>query len=283
MTTEEAARRANEDEPGPATPIRVLVVEDEEPARATLRSLVESDPDLEWVGETWGASSPGEIRRHAPDLVLLDVQMPGMDGFQVLRQLDMPRLPVVIFVTAHDEYAVDAFEVRALDYLLKPFTDARFRQALDQAKELLRTSAATPRTGSPRSIPASPPAPGAGAAVESILRDRLVVREGGRSLVLPRGEIVWIEASGQYVVVHLHGGREYLVRVALAELEDALTPEGFHRIHRSALVNLDAVREIRPRAHGDALVVLADGTEVRLARARRPDFEALLLGPDGTV
>jgi two-component system LytT family response regulator len=260
--------------------LRVLVAEDEPPARATVRELVEADPGLEWVGETWGDSTPGEIRRLQPDLLLLDVQMPGMSGLDVLESLEAEEIPAVIFVTAYDDYAVDAFEVRALDYLLKPFTDERFQEAIGRAKE--RLAAGDPLGG-------PPPAPLRGSrsgeveksAVDAILRDRLIIRDGNRSLVLPREQILWVEASGQYVLVHMDPEGHHLVRVALKELEERLRPWGFFRVHRSAVVNLDSVREIRSLSHGDGLLVLSEGTKVKLSRSRRQGFEAVLLDRHG--
>lgn len=272
MTREERRRSST---------FRVLVAEDEAPARATVRELVEADPELEWVGETWGERTTEEVRRLKPDLVLLDVQMPGMTGFDVLDALGPEEVPEVIFVTAYDEYAVDAFEVRALDYLLKPFTDDRFREAISRAKERLRLSAgdpvhppATPSLRGPRSSDAER------AGVDAVLRDRIILREGGRSLVLPREQILWVEASGQYVVVHMASGEHHLVRGALKELEARLRPWGFFRVHRSAVVNLDSVREIRPRSHGDAVVLLHEGTRIKVSRSRRDEFEALLVDQD---
>lgn len=205
--------------------LRVLVAEDEAPARAAVRELVEADPELEWVGETWGESATEEIRRLQPDLVLLDVQMPGMTGLDVLEALEPEEMPAVIFVTAYDKYAVDAFEVRALDYLLKPFTDERFREAIRRAKERLSTADRV-QPPAPVSLRGSRPSDPEGAAVDAILRDRIVIQEGGRSLVLPREQILWIEASGQYVVVHMASGAHHLVRVALKELEERLRPWG---------------------------------------------------------
>lgn len=263
------------------SPFRVLVAEDEEPARDTLRALVEADPDLRWVGETWGERTTEEIRRLRPHLVLLDIQMPGMDGFQVLESLEPDERPAVIFVTAYDEYAVDAFEVRALDYVLKPFTDARFREAVERAKERLATAGHPGPPAPPAGLGRRPDSPAPElAAVDAILRDRLVIREGSRSLVLPREDVLWIEASGQYVVAHMREGDHYLVRIALGTLEEQLRPWGFFRVHRSGLVNLDGVREVRPLSHGDGLVVLSDGTEVKLSRSRREEFEAVLFRRD---
>lgn len=266
------------DERSRPSTFRVLVAEDEAPARAAVRELVEADPELEWVGETWGERTIEAIRRLEPDLVLLDVQMPGMNGLDVLDALDAEEMPAVIFVTAYDAYAVDAFEVRALDYLLKPFTDDRFREAIRRAKERL----AVGEQGSwtvPAAVRGAPSPDAVSAAVDAVLRDRLVVQEGGRSLVLPREQILWVEASGQYVVIHMASGGHHLVRLALKELEERLRPWGFFRVHRSAVVNLDSVREVRPLSHGDGLVILQEGTKVKVSRSRRDDFEAVLLDP----
>lgn len=268
-----------EEERRQSSRFRVLVAEDEEPARAAVRELVEADPELEWVGETWGSKTIEEIRRLKPDLVLLDVQMPGMTGLDVLDALEPEEMPAVIFVTAYDKYAVDAFEVRALDYLLKPFTDDRFSEAISRAKERL-SAGDRAQHPSPASLRGSRSSDAGSGAVDAILRDRLVIREGGRSLVLPREQILWIEASGQYVVIHMASDGHHLVRVALREMEARLRPWGFFRIHRSAVVNLDSVREIRPLSHGDALVVLCEGTKVRVSRSRREEFEAVLVEQD---
>lgn len=260
-------------------PIRVMIVEDEAPARATMRMLLEQDPDVSVVGETWGAKAVEDIAAAGPDLIFLDVRMPRMDGFQVLNSLEQTPPPVVVFVTAYEEHAVDAFDVRALDYVLKPFTDQRFQEALVRAKERVRGGAhgledlraqlldlgeralgdARPRTADFRSS------------------DRIVLEDGGTTIVLPPVRVTWIEASGPYVVVHAEG-REYLVRTSLTALEERLAERGFARVHRSAVVNLHQVREVRPISHGDGLIVLRDGTKVKLSRSRRAHFEAVLRG-----
>lgn len=259
--------------------VRVLVAEDEAPARAAARELVEADPELEWIGETWGGTTVEEVRRLEPDLLLLDVQMPGMSGLEVLESLEEDERPAVIFMTAYDKYAVDAFDVRALDYLLKPFTDERFREAVSRAKERLAAGTPSARPPAPHGDSGSDEAENA--AVDAILHDRLVIREGGRFLVLPRERLLWIEASGQYVVIHMVSGAHHLVRVPLKELDERLRSWGFFRVHRSAVVNLDSIREVRPLSHGDALLVLSEGTKVKVSRSRRESFEAMLFDRDG--
>ena len=254
--------------------IRALIAEDEEPARRTLRTLLEADPDIDVVGEVWGAAALEAVRDARPDLLLLDVRMPGMDGFELLSALAPDELPFVVFVTAYDQYAVDAFEVRAIDYLLKPFTDERLRDALARAKERVRLGE---RGGAAAALGRS----GARVRSESAAHvtlsepdaDRLVLREGSRFLAIPHDEISWIEASGLYVQIHTPD-RTHLVRASMKDLARQLGSAGFHRVHRSAIVSLAAVREVRPLSHGDCLVLLADGTKVKLSRSRRDAFEA---------
>jgi len=258
-------------------PIRTLIVDDERQARRILRGLLEADPDIEVVGEAWGADTPGVILETAPDLVLLDVHMPRLDGFDVLAALPPDRVPLVVFVTAYDEHAVRAFEVRAIDYVLKPFTDARLAEALTRAKQALRADdlvrfrAEVQRLLRARAGDeggANERRPGAGDD-----DDRLVFQDGSRTYFLDRDEVDWIEAVGSYVRVHA-GDVSRLVRGTLAALEDELGEAGFFRIHRSALVNLRKVSELRHHSHGDYLVVLVDGTRLKLSRTRRAAFEA---------
>lgn len=263
-------------------PIRVMIVEDEAPARATMRQLLERDPDVVLVGETWGSRAVNDIQSARPDLVFLDVRMPRIDGFTVLRRLDPEALPAVIFVTAWEEHAVEAFEVRALDYVLKPFEDKRFLKALARGKEQVRERGDGPLRARLLSLLEgawSDPPRAPGAALER--SDRIVLEDGGGTVVLPAGRVAWIEASGPYVLVHAEG-REYLVRSSLNALEELLADRDFVRVHRSAVVNLDHVREVRPLDHGDAAIVLRDGTRVKLSRSRRERFEAALKGGGST-
>jgi two-component system LytT family response regulator len=244
---------------GPA-PLRVLLVDDEPPARRRLRALLRDEPGVEIVGECEdGEQAVDAVRRLTPDLLLLDVQMPGLDGFEVIEALGPARRPAVIFVTAYDEYALRAFEVHALDYLLKPFDRARLRDALAHARASI--------------------APGAlGQRLEALLRDvttsrrarRLIVRSRGRVQFVPVEAIDWIESAGHYVT--LHCGREtHLIRDTMTALEGRLDPDRFLRVHRSTFVNVDRIRELQPSFHGEFVVMLRDGTRLQCSRtyARR--------------
>jgi two-component system LytT family response regulator len=251
-----------------------MIVEDEAPARATLRELVEADPDVHVVGETWGERAVAEIDKARPDILFLDVRMPRMDGFDVLAGLQVMPPPVVVFVTAYDEHAVEAFDVSAIDYVLKPFTDERLRSALDRAKERIRSEEVetlhrriVALSRRDRRLPMASLAPSH--------HDRIVLEDGSGTLVLPASAISWIEASGPYVVIHAEG-REHLVRASLASMEERLADRGFIRVHRSAVVGLSHVRRVRPLSHGDAVIVLDDGTKVKLSRSRREGVEAAL-------
>jgi two-component system LytT family response regulator len=220
--------------------IRAIVVDDEPPAREKLRRYLSAEPDVEVVGEAAdGASAAAAIARLAPDVVFLDVVMPGIDGFEVLRRLDSASLPHVVFVTAHDDHALRAFEVNALDYVLKPVDPDRFRQAVARVRE---------RRGRP-------------------LR-RLLVGGPERLQVLDVAAIDWSETGGNYTVLHA-GGHTHTVRQPLTRLLARLDPERFIRIHRTLFVNIDRVREVRPISHGDCAIVLDDGTELTLSRRFR--------------
>jgi len=226
--------------------IRTLVVDDEPLARTNLLVLLRRDPEIEVVGECGsGVDAIRDIHRLTPDLLFLDVQMPGCDGFEVLERLgaDAPR--ATVFVTAFDRYALKAFEVEALDYLLKPFDDARFLRTLARAKEQVRRS--QPET---RGL------------------DRLIVRSAGRVSFLRTSEIDWIEAADYYACLHV-AGRTHLLRRKMSDLERDLDPATFCRIHRSAIVNLHRVRELKLNAAGEYDVVLQDGKQLRLSRRYR--------------
>ena len=262
--------------------IRALIVDDELLARRTVRRLLDYDPDVTVVGECFGAETPETIRRLRPDLIFLDIRMPEMDGLEILAELEPETLPLVIFVTAYDDYALDAFELHALDYLVKPFSDRRLIEALARAKDQIRrreTESAQRRlvqllqsrleraenAGPDREAPPTAGAPGG----------RLALRDGGRILFFRSEEVVWIEADGSYVKLH-HQEGSTLVRTTLSALEEQLDPDRFYRIHRSAIVSLDHVKETRHESHGDYIVVLRDGTELRLTRSRRAAFELQL-------
>ena len=252
--------------------LHVLIVEDEEPARRTLRDLVARRTDVRCVGEAWGRGALDEIRALQPDIVLTDVRMPGMSGLEVLRALQRELgddMPVVVVTTAYEDHALEAFDVRAVDYVLKPFTDERFDRALDRAVRtvrLLRGGLGPPSAGGSRVDP--------GARSTRSTDSRLVLRDGGNTVVVPLQEVRWIEASGPYVTVH--AADEHVVRRSIGSLEEELRDAGFARVHRSALVRLGAVRAVRSLGHGDAVAVLDDGSTVRVSRSRREAFEARL-------
>lgn len=230
---------------------RIVIVDDEPPARDKLRRFVDEDGRARIVGEAGdGLEAVRVIEQERPDIVLLDIQMPELDGFDVLAALEVEPLPHVIFVTAHDEHAVRAFEVRALDYLLKPVDRRRFTDALDRA---LDTPDADPRAAL------------AGASTRPL--ERFLVRVRGRMRLVTVDDVDWIGGADNYVELHA-GGETHLVRGTLREVEARL-PERFVRIHRSAIVNLDRVRELHGWSHGDFLIELRDGTELRLSRRYR--------------
>jgi two-component system LytT family response regulator len=251
---------------GTSPPIRVLIVDDEPLARRRLKGLLARDAEVEVVGScAGGAEALRAARDESPDLIFLDVQMPRMDGFEFLRALGPGRLPRIIFVTAHDQYALRAFDVYALDYLLKPFDDERFGRALGRAKEQLRDQAeAAPDSGVQSLLEAL--------RSESSRLDRVLVKADGRAFFVRTDEIDWVEAEGKYV--RLHAGRQtYLLRAGISELELQLEPKKFLRIHRSTIVNVERIKEMRPWFHGEYEVVLNDGTRLRLSRRYRPKLK----------
>jgi two-component system LytT family response regulator len=249
--------------------IRAMVVDDEPLARETLRLLLSEDPEVEVVGEASGLAAAELILKTRPDLLFLDVHMPEVDGFELLRLIGPNRVPAVIFVTAFDQYALKAFEVHALDYLLKPFDDVRFADTLRRAKERLRGSG-DPLTGALRDLLASR---------ERV--QRFLVRVRDKVVCVQTSDIDWVEAADDYVSIHA-GGKAYLLRETMGDVEKRLDPAQFFRTHRSAIVNVRRVREIHPLFRGDAVVVLADGTQVKLSRTRREEFELALVGGAAT-
>jgi two-component system LytT family response regulator len=266
--------------------LRVLVVDDEPAARATLRLLLEKADGCELVAECGdGSEALAAIRRTRPDLVLLDVQMPEQDGFAVLAALTPEETPAIVFVTAHDVHALRAFEANAVDYLLKPFSDGRFHAALERARERLETEGLATIARRLRALvddvsaAAPPPArtiarePAEGSAEPAA--GRLLVHESGRTRVVRIADIEWIEAADYYSRLHTAEGG-VLLRRSLADLETELDPRRFARVHRSAIVDLHRVSEIRPLFKGDAQLVLASGRQLRLSRRYRAGFLAAL-------
>jgi two-component system LytT family response regulator len=245
--------------------IRALVVDDEPLAREGLVLRLKHEPDVEIVGEAHdGTSAVRALKALAPDLVFLDVQMPDLDGFGVLRAAGVERLPEIVFVTAHEQHALRAFEFSALDYLLKPVAEERLAEALRRARAALGTGEG-PDDRVARLLDFLDQAP---AAAPRYAR-RLVARDRDRHLLVPVEEIAWISAAGNYAELHCAGGRIALVRATLTDLEQRLDPAEFARIHRSTLVRLAGARELAPDAHGDFDLTLDDGTVLPVGRAYR--------------
>jgi two-component system LytT family response regulator len=241
---------------------RALIVDDEPLARRAVRRLLDKHDGIEVVAECGdGESAVRMIRELGPDLVFLDIQMPAMDGFAVLREIGASAMPVTIFVTAHDRFAVQAFDAHAVDYLLKPIARARFELALTRAEQRI---AGTLDRAELRRVLANLER----AAATRGYADRLAVPDRGRIHFVAVRDIGWIEADGNYVRIHA-GGCEHELRETLAALEDKLDPADFVRIHRSTIVNVHRIREIQPWFHGHHRVVLDDGTELRMSRYQR--------------
>lgn len=237
--------------------IRTLIVDDEPLARDRLRGFLKAEAVVEVIGECGsGTEAIAAIRTQAPDLVFLDMQMPGCDGLQVVAELPAEKRPAIVFATAHERFAVDAFDVAAVDYLLKPFDRERFQQALRRAQDFLRTARE----------PTAPPAPPAPKA------DRIAVKADGRLVFLKPEEIVRVEAADNYVMLHLVTGR-LMLRETMTAIETRLGTASFARVNRSAIVHLDQIKEIQPAQHGDYTVVLRDGTKLPLSRSLRGQLD----------
>jgi two-component system LytT family response regulator len=252
--------------------IRTLVVDDEPVARARVLSLLRDESDIEVVGEcSTGPQAVSVIEATSPDLVFLDVQMPQMDGFALARTLGHD-MPAVVFVTAYDEYALAAFEIHALDYLLKPFSAERFRSALTHARQHLakRQAGAGGRQLASR-LPDAPVAETTRAG-EQGRRDRLVIKSSGRIYFVRINDIDWCEASGNYVRLHI-GQQTHLVRGTMSHLESQLDPGQFVRIHRSAIVNVERIQELQSTANGECTVFLQSGARLTMSRGYREAFQ----------
>jgi two-component system LytT family response regulator len=267
---------------GERRPIRVLVVDDEPLGRDRVLDLLGEEPEVEVVGTAAdGAAAVEAIRGLRPDLVFLDVQMPRMTGLDVVREIGPERMPATIFVTAYDEYALNAFDSAAVDYLVKPFRNDRFREALRrgcrrvelESRDLLLGQLQTLlQTGPPAAPPAPPTAPA------SRYLERVAVQTKGRMRVVPVAKIDYITASGTYAELHV-GGDRYLVRESLQDFEDRLDPERFVRIHRSAIVRLDLVETLFRRRGSEYEVQLRGGLRLRVGRSRREALERRLGKP----
>jgi two-component system LytT family response regulator len=246
--------------------LRTLVVDDEPLARERLRSLLGGELDVECVGEcTNGQEAVEAIRNHKPDLVFLDVEMPVLDGLGVIEEIGAEQMPAVIFVTAYDRYALRAFEIHALDYLLKPFDRERFQEAVRRARERVQR------------------ARGGDGGLAGLLEesrgsrkpaDRLVIKCGGRVFFVKTEDVDWIEAAGNYARVHV-GTEIHLLRETMNALEGRLDGNRFLRIHRSTIVNIERIQELQPWFHGDYVVILRDGTQLTLSRGYRQKVQEL--------
>ncbi|MGI8997943.1 MAG: LytR/AlgR family response regulator transcription factor [Pyrinomonadaceae bacterium] len=249
--------------------MRMLIVDDEPLAREKIRDLVKLDPELEIAGEcTNGLEALAAIQELRPDLLLLDVQMPEVGGFTVLEALKDEVMPLVIFVTAYDQYAVRAFEFHALDYLLKPFDRERFEAAIGRAKAHVRRE----QNGS---LDQRILALLEQLKAETKYIERLVVKAGGRVFFLETKEIDWIEAEGNYVNIHTPK-KSFLLRETISNLEAQLDPKHFVRIHRSSIVRIDRIQELQTWSHGEYRVILYGGTELTLSRNYRDNLQSLL-------
>jgi two-component system, LytTR family, response regulator len=262
-----------------STRIRAIIVDDEPTARRGVRLLLERDSSVDIVGEaSTGVEAAELIIREKPDLAFLDVQMPGSDGFEALSKVGPAAAPAVVFVTAYDEHALRAFEVHAVDYLLKPYDDARFAAALQRAKEEVRrrqTDHVNARltqlldylqqNGANAAAGQAPEKPG----------ERILIKSSGEIFFLKAEEIDWIEAEGDYMKFHVNG-RAHLMRETMARLEARLDPKRFIRIHRSTIVNIDRMRKLSPSFAGEYAVILHDGTKLKLSRGYHERIATLL-------
>jgi two-component system, LytTR family, response regulator len=263
--------------------VSVVVADDEAVARRRLARLLRERQDVEVVAEcSGGREAVDVIRRESPELVLLDVQMPDLDGFGVLRELQGDPLPVIVFVTAFDQYALKAFDVAATDFLLKPYESDRFHQAMDRAlaqvqqrrgggederlKRLLREVL--------REQPAARPDSDGD---EIGAHNRIMIKQEGRTHFVRAEEVDWIESDGNYLRLHV-GPKNHLVRGTISSWAERLDPRIFVRIHRRFLVNVERIQEVQPWFAGDSLVLLRDGTKLRLSRTFREAFQSRMLG-----
>ena len=245
--------------------IRVIIADDERMSRRRLARLLRQEPDVEIVAECVGGKSAIDaMMLHEVDLAFIDVQMPDVDGFAAIEAVASDRVPYVVFVTAFDRYALQAFDVEAVDYLLKPYDTARFQKALARARDRLSSAAARDADDKSAHATAAP-------------LDRIAVPVAGGIRVVKTAEVEWFETEGNYLRLHSGTGR-FLVRKTAAELEARLDPRRFVRIHRRYIVNLDKVFEVQPWFSGDAIVIMQSGSRLRLSRTHREAFYSLFSG-----
>jgi two-component system LytT family response regulator len=248
--------------------MRTLIVDDEPLARKRIKTLLKDESDISLIGEcSSGREAIQALQEQPPDLLFLDIQMPGVGGFEVLQAIPNERMPITIFVTAYDQHALKAFEVHALDYLLKPFKQARFKEALERARQQCAKDGS--RETDPRLA----------SLVEKLRSEqnfmtRFVVRESSRVVFVKPGEVDWIESAANYVLLHA-GDKTHIVRETMRGLETKLCPKTFQRISRSAIVNLERIKELQPMGKGEYVVVLTDGKRLTMSRGIRELTHAL--------
>ena len=249
--------------------MRTLIVDDEALARKRIKSLLANDSSIEVIGEcSDGKKAVEAIRALEPDLVFLDVQMPAMSGFDVIRTIGSERMPAIIFVTAYDQYALKAFEVQAVDYLLKPFNRARFERTVARAKTLVRSLAGGAINDQLLTLLGS-------LQRQQDMPELFMIKSAGRIVFLRAEDIDWIETVGNYV--RLHAGRDsHLMRETMSGMESKLDPQKFMRIHRSTMVNIDQVKELQPWLNVEYVVIMRDGTRLNMSRRYRERLHKLL-------
>lgn len=266
--------------------IRAIIVDDEELARRGIQIRLEQHPDIQVVAECEnGRAAIDSIMLEQPDLMFLDIQMPGLSGFDVLARVPHESLPITVFVTAYDRYALDAFEAQALDYLLKPINDVRFNQALDRVRFAWQQRAALNQREKLIQLLAT--TQGSGSIDEATIREQLQadvprrypqvlpIREDSGTVRLDVRTIDWIDAAGDYMCVHADG-RTYVLRETMKSLEAVLDPMVFQRVHRSTIVNVHRVKRLRPHTNGEYFLTLEDGQEIKLSRSYRDRVDQLL-------
>jgi len=267
-------------------PIRAIIVDDEELARRGIEIRLAAHPDVQIVGHCEnGREALEAVVREKPDLMFLDIQMPGMSGFDVLARLPHESMPMIVFVTAYDRFALDAFEAQALDYLLKPINDTRFAQALERVRSFWRQKSAVAQRDKLMELIAATKGSAAldseeiqrqlDAAVGPAYPEVLPIRDDHGTVRLDVSRIDWIDAAGDYMCVHADG-RTYVLRETMKSLEAILDPKVFQRVHRSTIVNIQRVRRLRPHTNGEYFLTLDDGQEIKLSRSYRDRVDQLL-------
>ena len=263
--------------------IRALIVDDESLAREALLVMLGDDPEIEVIAECRnGREAVAAIREQSPDVVFLDIQMPEMDGFQVVEEIGVERMPVTVFVTAFDKHAVRAFEAHALDYLLKPFDYDRFESALQRVKTLIRQRKLGEISESLFAVIEDLKLKGGESsrklptAVQKEPLDRVVIKASGRIYFLKTEEIDWIEGAGDYLSLHSGSGASHLIRETMNDFHGKLDSRKFIRIHRSTIVNVERIKDIRPLFKGEYVITLTSGTRLKSSRGYRRELQTLL-------